>query len=182
MIEHLNTKMHLHSHKIKAPVTDNEDHNEVSAYGGPDFAGDTNDYFRIQFWNHNTSEPNLKAHETEFQLIHVNTGCPLFSHLVKLPDWGFHQQEVTCPHHTRKSKSIWSVEWTTHPAFPRNIKIDGIDDEKTINYKNASLLSKFFSLHKFYEKDDDSIKASHFSESTPDLWPLLERGTNVHFI
>lgn len=44
---HVKTKKYLHSHDVRAPVTDNENHNEVSGYGPMDIVGDTNDNWRF---------------------------------------------------------------------------------------------------------------------------------------
>jgi dolichyl-phosphate-mannose-protein mannosyltransferase len=40
--------------------------------------------------------------------------CALFSHNVKLPDWGWGQQEVTCIKNGKIPKSIWYVESTVN--------------------------------------------------------------------
>ena len=36
--------------------------------------------------------------------------CDLFSHSVKLPEWGFEQQEVTCITSGKFEKAIWYIE------------------------------------------------------------------------
>lgn len=43
------------------------------------------------------------------------TGCYLFSHKVKLPDWGFEQQEVTCNKNPTWDNSLWYIETNNHP-------------------------------------------------------------------
>jgi dolichyl-phosphate-mannose-protein mannosyltransferase len=42
------TERRLHSHDVKAPVTQNDWQFEVSAYGYAGFEGDANDWFRIE--------------------------------------------------------------------------------------------------------------------------------------
>jgi dolichyl-phosphate-mannose--protein O-mannosyl transferase len=39
----------------------------------------------------------------------------LFSHNVKLPKWGFEQQEVTCGTGVLKRNTMWRVEANEHP-------------------------------------------------------------------
>jgi dolichyl-phosphate-mannose-protein mannosyltransferase len=87
-IEHVPTTKRLHSHDHRPPVTDNEHHNEVSAYGADGFSGDTNDHWRVEVTDGGGSGKTVVAMRTRFRLIHVNTGCQLFSHNVKLPEWG----------------------------------------------------------------------------------------------
>lgn len=40
------------------------------------------------------------------------TQCALFSHSVKLPEWGFEQQEVTCINGGKIAKTVWYIEST----------------------------------------------------------------------
>lgn len=110
----------LHSHDIRPPVSEVDFQNEVSAYGFPDFEGDANDNFQVEIENDETdsrdrhAKKRLRALRTKFRLRHVLTGCYLFSHKVKLPEWGFDQQEVTCNKNPTKENSIWFIETNTH--------------------------------------------------------------------
>jgi dolichyl-phosphate-mannose-protein mannosyltransferase len=47
-LEHRVTEKRLHSHDVRPPVSDVEWQNEVSGYGFPGFAGDANDFFRVE--------------------------------------------------------------------------------------------------------------------------------------
>ncbi|KAF8522329.1 MIR motif-containing protein [Gautieria morchelliformis] len=58
----------------------------------------------------------LRTQRTKFRLRHLLTGCYLFSHKVKLPEWGFEQQEVTCNRNAVRDNSLWYVETNTHPS------------------------------------------------------------------
>ncbi|KAF8915611.1 hypothetical protein BGZ58_005469, partial [Dissophora ornata] len=49
---HVPTSKRLHSHDQKAPVTETENHFEVSGYGDKDFAGDANDEWRMEIVGH----------------------------------------------------------------------------------------------------------------------------------
>ncbi|KAJ3215440.1 hypothetical protein HK099_006372 [Clydaea vesicula] len=110
-LQHKPTKKFLHSHDVRPSVTDNKDHNEVSGYGAEGFSGDTNDHWRIELENEHDT---LKA-LTKFRLVHVNTGCFLFSHKVKLPKWGYEQQEVTCTRVGRRYLTLWRIEGNENP-------------------------------------------------------------------
>lgn len=58
------------------------------------------------------SKERLRTIHTKFRLIHVMSQCALFSHSVKLPEWGFDQQEVTCIKGGKIPKTIWYIEST----------------------------------------------------------------------
>ena len=87
-LEHVATKKRLHSHDIRPSVTEKKTHNEASCYGDaedPEFVGDTNDHWRVEIFglSDKDSDHYLNAIESRFRLVHVNTGCHLFSHETK---------------------------------------------------------------------------------------------------
>ena len=100
-LHHVTTSKKLHSHDNRPPVSDVDWQNEVSAYGFEGFEGDANDHFAIEIQKDWTDRRDPKALKqlrtlrTRFRLRHLLTGCYLFSHKVKLPDWAFEQQEVS---------------------------------------------------------------------------------------
>ena len=97
---HNATDRKLHSHDLRPPVSDVDWQQEVSAYGFEGFEGDANDHFAVEIsrdWTDKRDRKALshvRALRTRFRLRHIMTGCYLFSHKVKLPDWAFEQQEV----------------------------------------------------------------------------------------
>jgi dolichyl-phosphate-mannose-protein mannosyltransferase len=118
-LEHMETKKRLHSHDHRPPVTDKKTHSEVSCYGdaeNPKFIGDFNDHWRVEIMN--AEEGNVTAYlqsmKSKFKLVHVNRGCSLFSHEIKLPKWAFKQQEVTCAGDGRKDLLLWRIERNEH--------------------------------------------------------------------
>jgi dolichyl-phosphate-mannose-protein mannosyltransferase len=66
------------------------------------FAGDANDDFIVEITpetrggkDKRKARERIRTLRSHFRLRHVMTGCYLFSHKVKLPEWGFEQQEVS---------------------------------------------------------------------------------------
>ena len=118
-LHHITTEKHLHSHDHRPPISDVDFQNEVSAYGMAGFAGDANDDWFVEIDHGDRSDPEskkrLRTLRTTFRLRHALTGCYLFSHKVKLPDWGFEQQEVTCNKNAVRPNSLWMIETATHP-------------------------------------------------------------------
>jgi dolichyl-phosphate-mannose-protein mannosyltransferase len=141
VFHHVKTNKKLHSHDVRASVTEVDYQNEVSAYGFDGFTGDANDQFTIEIdqdesdvGDGNESKDRLQALRSKFRLRHELTGCYLFSHKVKLPDWGFEQQEVTCNKNPSKENGLWYVETNEHPACKISLAI---------------YLSALLSLHQF---------------------------------
>ena len=171
---HLTTDRRLHSHDVRPPVSEADWQNEVSAYGYEGFEGDANDLFRVEIVKSLSdgalAKGKVRTIETKFKLVHLMTGCSLFSHKVKLPDWGFDQQEVTCAKQGTLPNSIWYVEQNEHPSL-------GPNAEK-VNYKNPGFLGKFWELQKVMWTTNAGLVESHAWDSRPPSWPWLRRGIN----
>ena len=171
---HQPTHRRLHSHDVRPPISEAEWQNEVSAYGYEGFDGDANDFFRVEIVKKKSkgavAKERVRTIETQFRLIHVMTGCALFSHKVKLPDWASEQQEVTCARQGSMPNSLWYIEHNEHPQL-------GEDAEK-VNYRNPGFFGKFWELHKVMWKTNAGLTDSHAWESRPESWPLLKRGIN----
>ncbi|KAI9848546.1 MAG: hypothetical protein M1837_007215 [Sclerophora amabilis] len=171
---HVTTDRRLHSHDVRPPVTEAEWQNEVTAYGYEGFEGDANDLFRVDIVKSMSdgveAKQRLRTIQTKFKLIHIMTGCVLFSHKVKLPDWGFEQQEVTCAKGGTLPNSVWYIEANEHPML-------GADTEK-VNYRKPGFFSKFWELQKVMWKTNAGLVDSHAWDSRPPSWPVLRRGIN----
>lgn len=171
---HVVTDRRLHSHDVRPPVSEADWQNEVSAYGYEGFEGDANDLFRVEIIKKMSdgaaAKTQVRTIETKFKLVHVMTGCSLFSHKVKLPDWAFDQQEVTCAKQGTLPNSIWYVEQNEHPKL-------GPEAEK-VNYKNPGFLGKFWELQKVMWMTNAGLVESHAWDSRPPSWPILRRGIN----
>ncbi|KAK9472052.1 Dolichyl-phosphate-mannose-protein mannosyltransferase-domain-containing protein [Dipodascopsis tothii] len=173
-LKHVATHRRLHSHDIRPPVTEAEWQQEVSAYGYEEFAGDANDFFRVEIVESKSKKglarERVRTIETKFKLVHVLSGCSLFSHKVKLPSWAFEQQEVTCAKQGTLPNSIWYIEHNEHPML-------GADAEK-VNYERFGFFRKFFELQAVMWTTNAGLTASHTWDSRPSSWPVLRRGIN----
>ncbi|CAG8676919.1 4103_t:CDS:10, partial [Funneliformis mosseae] len=143
-LEHIITFKRLHSHDVRPPVTDVEFQNEVSAYGYQGFEGDANDFWRVEIAEHDKSDPEskerLRTLHTKFRLQHTITGCYLFSHSVKLPDWAYGQQEVTCVKGGSYPNTLWYIEANSHPKLP--------EDSEKVNYRRPGFFRKLIEINK----------------------------------
>ncbi|KAF3760071.1 family 39 glycosyltransferase [Cryphonectria parasitica EP155] len=173
-IYHLATHRRVHSHDVRPPVTEADWQNEVSAYGYEGFEGDANDYFRVEIVEKQSkagpARERLRTIETKFKLVHIMTGCVLFSHKVKLPEWASEQQEVTCARGGTLPNSLWYIESNEHPML-------GPDSEK-VNYENPGFFGKFLELQQVMWKTNAGLVESHAWDSRPGSWPILRRGIN----
>ncbi|KAJ5397099.1 hypothetical protein N7509_005212 [Penicillium cosmopolitanum] len=168
------THRRIHSHDERPPVTEADWQFEISAYGYEGFPGDANDLFKVEIIKSmsegEAAKTRLRTIQTKFKLVHVMTGCVLFSHKVKLPDWGYEQQEVTCARGGTLPNSVWIVESNAHPMMPA--------DAEKVNYRNPGFLGKFWELQKVMWTTNANLVESHNWDSRPPSWPTLLRGIN----
>jgi len=171
---HLVTSRRLHSHDEKPPVTEADWQQEVSAYGYDGFEGDANDMFRVEIVKSlsdgEEAKTRLRTIQTKFKLVHIMSGCVLFSHKVKLPDWGFEQQEVTCAKGGTLPNSVWYIEQNEHPLLNESVE--------KVNYRNPGFLGKFWELQKVMWTTNAGLVETHAWDSRPPSWPILKRGIN----
>ncbi|KTW30372.1 hypothetical protein T552_00845 [Pneumocystis carinii B80] len=168
---HLETDKRLHSHDVRPSLSDIDWQNEVSGYGHKGFAGDNNDLFRIEIDKSRSytdeSKVIIRAIETKFRLIHVSTGCALFSNNIYLPEWGYGQIEVTCAKSGVYENSLWYIEDNSHDSFSINVE--------KVSYKKSTFFQKFLELHKYmWEVNFDSEDAERGTH--PFSWLFLRSG------
>ncbi|KAG8902400.1 hypothetical protein FRB99_004525 [Tulasnella sp. 403] len=172
--EHVSTSKRLHSHDMRPPVSEVDFQNEVSGYGFPGFIGDANDNWIVEIEHGSNrdkhSHKRVRTIRTVFRLRHALQGCYLFSHKVKLPDWGYEQQEVTCNKNAVKENSLWYIETNSHPQL-------GPDSDK-VNYHLPGFLGKFWELQKVMWITNAGLTERHSFDSRPSSWLTLKRGIN----
>ncbi|PLW21106.1 hypothetical protein PCANC_05481 [Puccinia coronata f. sp. avenae] len=178
-LNHPLTDKRLHTHDIRAPVSEVEYQNEVSGYGFLNYPGDANDEWIIEIVSKESdvktdpiSAQRVRALRTKFRLRHSLQYCYLFSHKVRLPDWGFGQQEVTCNRNPTLASSLWYIESNYHPLLEQ--------DEKAakVNYRWPSFWAKFWELQTVMWQTNKALVQHHSYGSRPSAWPLLQRGMN----
>lgn len=174
-LKHINTGRRLHSHDEKAPVSERDWQKEASCYGYEGFEGDPNDDFIVEIVKHRTKDPEaqhkVKAISTIFRLKHAMSGNYLFSSPVKLPDWGFGQQEVTTASQGKRHLTHWYIETNQNQYLNKT-------DVEIINYPVLSFWDKFVMSHKRMWAINQGLNDHHPWQSSPHEWPLLLRGIN----
>ncbi|KAF9027092.1 glycosyltransferase family 39 protein [Hymenopellis radicata] len=174
-LRHISTEKALHSHDVRPPVSDVDFQNEVSAYGMTGFEGDINDDWIVEIEHGDKrdteSSKRLRTLRTHFRLRHPLTGCYLFSHKVKLPEWGYEQQEVTCNKNAVRANSLWFIETAKHPACTTRRC-------PKVNYRLPGFFAKFVELQQVMWTTNAGLTDRHTFDSRPDSWPRLRRGIN----
>ncbi|XP_072895222.1 protein O-mannosyl-transferase 2 isoform X1 [Hemitrygon akajei] len=119
-LEHKETSRNMHSHQHEAPLT--KKHFQVTGYG-INGTGDSNDFWRIEVIG-GLNGDLIKVLRSKIRLIHVATGCILYSSGKSLPKWGWEQVEVSCsPYLKEAPNSLWNIEDHINAKLP-NISLE----------------------------------------------------------
>ncbi|XP_059818943.1 protein O-mannosyl-transferase 2 isoform X3 [Hypanus sabinus] len=119
-LEHKETSRNMHSHQHEAPLT--KKHFQVTGYG-INGTGDSNDFWRIEVIG-GLNGDLIKVLRSKIRLIHVATGCILYSSGKSLPKWGWEQVEVSCsPYLKETPNSLWNIEDHINAKLP-NISLE----------------------------------------------------------
>ncbi|KAH9468532.1 hypothetical protein Pst134EA_009070 [Puccinia striiformis f. sp. tritici] len=178
-LNHPLTDKRLHTHDIRAPVSEVDYQSEVSGYGFLNYPGDANDEWIVEIVSKESdtkhdpiSAKQLRTLRTKFRLRHSLQNCYLFTHKVKLPDWGFGQQEVTCNRNPTLASSLWYIESNYHPLLEKEKK------PLMVNYLKPSFWNKFSEIQSVMWQTNKALVQHHAYGSRPSSWPILKRGMN----
>ncbi|CAN3372340.1 hypothetical protein DIURU_004536 [Diutina rugosa] len=172
-LKHTKTGRRLHSHDHKPPVSERDWQKEVSCYGFEGFGGDANDDWIVEIVEHKSKTPEgkerVRATESVIRLKHAMSGHYLFSSAVKLPEWGFGQQEVSAASQGSRPLLDWIIETNTN-EFSNSTEV--------VNYKKMTLWEKFAHSHARMWSINQNLKDHHPWQSNAIDWPTLPRGIN----
>ncbi|KAH8551117.1 glycosyltransferase family 39 protein [Umbelopsis sp. PMI_123] len=170
--QHLRTGHWLHSHNHRPPMSNGDHYNEASAYVAEN---DWYNHWKVEIVDHDKSDPSskmtLKALRSKLRLVHVGTRCSLMSKDMKLPDWGFFQQEVSCVKGKSKN-TVWYIE----NSWP---ELDDEESKDIINYPSMSIFEKIREIHTAMWRAFNEVE-SHPYESKPFFWLMPSRGIALY--
>ncbi|KAF9416299.1 hypothetical protein BGZ94_010248 [Podila epigama] len=174
-LRHVPTRRCLHSHEVRSPL---EPHNkelcEVTGYGGPDFDGDSNDWWVVevvdekhQFVTPARTRTKVKALHSLIRLRHYVVGCHLYVSDRPLPDpWGEGRREITCRKEAGVTpRTTWRITMNDHDNLPQ--------DTPLASYPEMTFWKKLVETHKMMFHNPDLLGRRYEpSASRPTRWPL----------
>ncbi|KAJ2322183.1 hypothetical protein IWW51_000445 [Coemansia sp. RSA 2702] len=172
-LRHKSTGRYLHSHDKRPALSSDDQKFELSGYGFADFAGDTNDNFRIDILQGTRgqagSDVELQAIYSQFRLVHANLRCAVYNSRKKLPKWAFGQIEANCMRNCLPRMSTWHVEFAQHA--------NATGETRRASYQPLGLLGKLWEYNRLMAESNESLTGSHPFAARPQFWPWLRRGT-----
>ncbi|KAJ2401178.1 hypothetical protein GGI23_001566 [Coemansia sp. RSA 2559] len=181
-LRHKTTEKYLHSHDKKPALSTDDNKFELSGYGFPGFAGDSNDNFKVEILSGDKamegSDKTVQSIYTRFRLIHQNLGCAVFNSRKKLPKWAFEQTEANCMRNCRPRMSTWHVEFARLPEgnstdadMPKRASV------RKAQYRPLSMMGKIAEYNRLMANSNAHLTGDHPFAARPHHWPWLRRGT-----
>ncbi|SCU98169.1 LADA_0H11034g1_1 [Lachancea dasiensis] len=110
-LRHRTTGKLLRASSAKPPISEQDYDHEVSCTGDEKYRGDADETWRLRFERGKTVHDGLLCPFTiYFSLENKGHNCKLLSHDLRLPDWGFEQQEVLCVDSADKERSLFFID------------------------------------------------------------------------
>ncbi|KAJ1720302.1 hypothetical protein LPJ53_005053 [Coemansia erecta] len=183
-LRHKTTGKYLHSHDKRPALSSQDTKFELSGYGFDNFAGDSNDNFRIEILHGDKhsegSDKHVQAIYTRFRLIHSNLHCAVYNSRKKLPKWAFEQIEVNCMRNCMPRMSTWHVEYARLPSSASGASASAEGDlaaRPQASYRKLGLWGKIAEYNRLMADSNGSLTGDHPFAARPQHWPWLRRGT-----
>lgn len=156
---------------FKPPISEQDYDSEVSCFGDSQYQGNDTEVFKVRF---DESEKYLRSTDMKFWLFNTNKRCTVLSHDLKLPSWGFNQQEVICIETPTMERAKFTVETIKHPKDLDYSKVPELSEK--LERKPLSLLSKFIETNRLMLRLLKNIKVSNESSKAAWTWPFDLKG------
>ncbi|CAC5405492.1 POMT [Mytilus coruscus] len=105
---YINYNVSIFSHDVAAPIT--PQNQEVTCYIDYNVTMPAQNLWRVEVLNHDTDGNKWQTIKSHIRLVHVNTSQALKSTGKQLPEWGFHQLEISTDRITNQEATVWNVE------------------------------------------------------------------------
>ena len=147
ILEHVNTKKNLHSHKTRALVA--KSHYQVTGYG-EEGEGDDNDVWRIEIEGGARGD-RIETLISVIRVRHHFLKCLLSCTLENLPmEWGFNQHEVACSPWQRQTNEQKGMRRSTWIVEENNVTSSGGEENKRLGPDSLAMgwWERFIMSHK----------------------------------
>ncbi|KAL8621100.1 hypothetical protein ACOMHN_048142 [Nucella lapillus] len=168
----------LNSHDVAAPVT--PQNQEVSCYIDYNVSMPTQNLWRVDVVNRQSEGNQWQTIQSQVRLIHVNTSTALRITGKQLPEWGFHQMEVSADRQINQRDTVWNVEEHRYSKKKgkegeESVADVGAGDLLPLEPTKLSFFAKMWELQAKMLTSRQDTELEHKFSSTPSDWPLMER-------
>ncbi|QLL33400.1 hypothetical protein HG536_0E03110 [Torulaspora globosa] len=167
-LRHCATGKLLRASSAKPPVSEQEYNSEISCTGDADYVGNSDELWTVV----SVGDPlhsALRPLKSLVKFLNEGQGCTMLAHDTRLPNWGFHQQEVLCLRSPTESRTLFEIETEQLNATDKiEYRTFTGDARKVIGF--VKLLVEL--VQRQYKWNYYENKFKKHSEPTVEKWPF----------
>ncbi|RUS87081.1 hypothetical protein EGW08_005157 [Elysia chlorotica] len=169
------TSRTLNSHDVAAPLTPNNQ--EVSCYVNYNVSMPAQDLWRVDIVNRESDDETWQTIKSQVRLVHVNTSAALKTTGRQLPEWGFHQIEVSADRLVKQRATVWNVEEHRYTSVHKEGQEVDLQQAELIPLQptHLSFWAKLYELQVKMLISNQDAKLEHKYSSGPWDWPFSKR-------
>ncbi|GFR77214.1 protein O-mannosyltransferase 1 [Elysia marginata] len=169
------TSRALNTHDVAAPLTPNNQ--EVSCYVNYNVSMPAQDLWRVDIVNRETDDEKWQTIKSQVRLVHVNTSTALKATGRQLPEWGFHQIEVSADRLLQQRATVWNVEEHRYTRVHQDGQEVDLQQAELIPLQptHLSFWAKLYELQMKMFISSQDVKLEHKYSSGPSDWPFSKR-------
>lgn len=169
-LKHKGTGKYLRVNGVKPPISEQEYDFEVSCFANETSVPGEQETFILLMVSNAGNDGYLKPISTQFKLFSKFKRCTVLSHDLKLPEWGFNQNEVICIETPTESRTKFFFETN---------KNDDVKSE-ILELAQPSLLHRVLEVNSVMaRKVKAGLQSKDSNLPSPLSWPFLLHGLGI---
>ncbi|KAH9495690.1 Protein O-mannosyl-transferase 1 [Bulinus truncatus] len=170
------TSRALNTHDVAAPLSPNNQ--EVSCYVNYNVSMPAQNLWKVDIVNRESDDETWQTIKSQIRLIHVNTSTAVKTTGKQLPEWGFHQLEVSADRMVNQKATIWNVEEHRYTRSSEKEKQAAELQQAELIPLKPTYLSFWAKLYELQIKmllSNQDAHLEHKYSSGPTEWPFMQR-------
>jgi dolichyl-phosphate-mannose-protein mannosyltransferase len=178
-LRHIKTNSYLITHDVASPLMSTN--MEMTTQ---DKSKDPNRYeetlWRVEILAGGDKTGVIRSRGQHLRFVNFVHNVAIYSHISKLPDWAFKQQEVNGEKKIIDRLNVWTIETVQHETIVDEAETAAEEAEELKKIlpkvKKMNFFSKYFELQGVMLSQNNALTKPHPYQSRPESWPFLTRG------
>ncbi|OUM70253.1 glycosyltransferase family 39 protein [Piromyces sp. E2] len=178
-LRHIKTNSYLITHDVASPLMSTN--MEMTTQ---DKSLDPNRYdetlWRVEILAGGDKTGVIRSRGQHLRFVNFVHNVAIYSHISKLPDWAFKQQEVNGEKKIMDRLNVWTIETVQHETIKDEAETAAEEAEELKKIlpkvKKMNFFSKYLELQSVMLSQNNALTKPHPYQSRPQSWPVLTRG------
>jgi dolichyl-phosphate-mannose-protein mannosyltransferase len=178
-LRHIKTDSYLITHDVASPLMSTN--MEMTTQ---DKSKDPNRYnetlWRVELLAGGDTTGVVRSRGQHLRFVNYVHNVAIYSHISKLPEWAFKQQEVNGEKKISDRLNVWIIEDVQHETIKDEAETAAEEAEELKKIlpevKKMNFFSKYFELQSVMLSQNNALTKPHPYQSRPESWPFLTRG------